>query len=220
MEVSGVQNGTAQQADRSKLNQDFDQFLLLLTTQLQNQDPLAPMDTSEFTSQLVQFSGVEQQIKGNTLLQNLLSAQTLNMTALGVSFIGKNVEVAGKDFRTDGTSPSSISYEMPQTATAGTITIVDKDGNTVFSKPAELTRGLHGFTWDGKGTDGQSVPEGDYTVSVSALTETGLSLNVTTYVPGYVNGLETAEDGSLVLDIGNQKVPLADVRKISMAAAS
>lgn len=218
MAVSGVNGSGAQyaSADQTKLSGDFDQFLTLLTTQLQNQDPLSPMDSSEFTNQLVQFSSVEQQIKSNTLLSNLLASQTLNMTALGVSFIGKNVEVAGKTFQGGNGVDTTLTYDMPSTAKVGTVTVTDSDGRVVFSKDAELTKGVHSFVWNGKDSSGTVVPAGKYTVKVSALTEDSTALNVNTYVPGFVNSLETADDGSLVLDVSGTKVPLSDVRKISV----
>ena len=221
MAVSSVGSGTtstAVQNDTTKLGADFDQFLNLLTTQLQNQDPLDPMDSAQFTQQLVAFSGVEQQIKANGLLSSLLSAQTLSMTSLGVSFIGKNVEVAGNKFQQNAGASANISYELPSAAEVGTVTITNADGVVVYSEDAEVSAGLHNFTWDGKDKDGLVVPAGKYTVKVVATDEAKNSLNVSTYVPGFVSSLETANDGSLVLDIYGEKVPLSDVRKISLAS--
>lgn len=217
MEVS---NSTAAASAATKsgtqLNQDFDDFLLLLTTQLQNQDPLSPMDTNEFTNQLVQFSGVEQQIKTNSNLENLISMQTLNMTALGVSFIGKTVEVSGDTFAMNGTDPTTFSYVVPETATSGTISIKDENGDTVFSTEIENAAGRHDFTWNGIDKNGNPVAAGKYTVSVSATNAESASLNVTTSVPGFVSGLESGDDGSLMLVINGKKVPLTEVRKISL----
>lgn len=218
MAVSGVNNTTTQtqsQASTVALNQDFDQFLKLLTTQLQNQDPLSPMDSAEFTNQLVQFSNVEQSIRTNSFLEKLLTMQTLNLTALGVSFIGKDVEVAGKFFQADGTNPVSMSYEMPADAAEGTISILDKDGNVVFTQAADTTAGRHNFTWDGKDSSGNLVPAGKYEIRIGAQTSTDAALNVTTFVPGHVNGLESADDGSLMLNVDGNLVSMTDVRKIS-----
>ena len=220
MSVNGVQTAAAPatSGSRSALNSNFDQFLRLLTTQLQNQDPLEPMDTKDFTNQLVQFSGVEQQIKTNERLESLLSTQSLNLTALGVSFIGKDVEIAGKNFSYSGTGEVPLSYLMPSTATAGTITIVDAQGNTVYSKPAELSRGIHSFKWDGKDSTGQAVPAGKYEIKMSALGEAGASIKPTTYVPGFVSGLESTETGELMLNVGDQRVSIGDVRRIFQAS--
>jgi flagellar basal-body rod modification protein FlgD len=221
MAVSGVNNNTqtASQTSTTQLNQDFDQFLRLLTTQLQNQDPLSPMDSSEFTNQLVQFSNVEQSIKTNSFLEKLLTMQTLNLTALGVSFIGKDVEVAGKFFQADGTKPVTMSYEMPAGAAEGTISILDEDGNVVFTQAADLTAGRHNLTWDGMNTSGNPVPAGKYELRIGAQTSTDAALNVTTFVPGHVNGLESAADGSLMLNVDGNLVNMTDVRKISEPAA-
>lgn len=218
MEVS---SSTATQASASaqsgaQLNQDFDDFLLLLTTQLQNQDPLSPMDTNEFTNQLVQFSGVEQQIKTNSNLENLLAMQTLNMTALGVSFIGKTVEVTGDTFAMTGAEDTTLSYVMPEDATTATITITNEDGDTVYSTEAEKGAGRHDFTWNGIDKNGNPVAAGNYTVTVSATNAEAQSLSVITSVPGYVSGLESDDTGNLMLVINGQKVPLTEVRKISL----
>lgn len=211
-------NNSASTASKTQLNQDFDDFLLLLTTQLQNQDPLSPMETNEFTNQLVQFSQVEQQISTNKNLENLLAMQTLNMTALGVSFIGKYVEVYGDTFTADGTSPTTMSYALPSEAASGTLTIKNADGKVVYSQDIETSAGRHDFTWNGIDKDGNVAPAGEYTLTVTALDSENQSLNVATSVPGFVAGLESADDGSLMLVINGKKVPLTDVRKIALAA--
>lgn len=212
-DVQAAQQKTATAANQ--LNQNFDDFLRLLTTQLQNQDPLSPMDTAEFTNQLVMFSQVEQQLQSNDTLNKLLALQTLNMTALGVSFIGKNVEVSGSSFQADGASSVSLSYDMPADAAKGTITILDAEGNAVFSKDADLSPGRHDFAWNGMNDEGLMAPAGNYTIQVSAQTAENNSLNVTTYVPGRVTSLESAEDGTLMLNVNGMQVPLTSVTKIS-----
>lgn len=222
MDVNGTTNTTtsASGVAQTQLNTDFDQFLRLLTTQLQNQDPLSPMDTNEFTNQLVQFSQVEQQIKTNSNLENLLAMQTLNMTALGVSFIGKVVEVDGNKFSTNGSGDTIMSYVLPAAANSGTLTIKNADGEKVFSTDIEKTAGRHDFTWNGLDDNGNAVPAGEYTITVTALGSENQSLSVKTSVPGFVSGLESADDGSLLLVMGASKVPLTDVRKIALPAGA
>jgi len=218
MEVSSSTNTAASASAQSgaRLNQDFDDFLLLLTTQLQNQDPLSPMDTNEFTNQLVQFSAVEQQIKTNSNLENLLAMQTLNMTALGVSFIGKMVEVTGDTFAVTPGTDTTLSYVMPEDAGTATITIKDEDGDVIYSADAEKTAGRHDFTWNGLDKNGNPVAAGKYTVTITAMNEDAQSLNVPTSVPGYVSGLESDDNGNLMLVINGEKIPLTEVRKISI----
>lgn len=223
MAVDSVQSNTAPQTqsakDRVSLGQDFDQFLRLLTTQLQNQDPLSPMDSTEFTNQLVQFSNVEQAIKQNDNLEKLLSMQTLNLTALGVSFIGKDVEITGNSFEKPASGPVNLTYDMPETATSGTVSILNEDGEVVWSGDAELSEGLHHLKWDGLDNSDQPLPAGTYEIRVAGLTAEKKALNVATYVPGYVSGLESAEDGSLLLVVGDNRVPMTQVRKISEPAS-
>lgn len=213
--TSGM-NHAAGQASLQTLNQDFDQFLRLLTTQLQNQDPLSPMDSSEFTNQLVQFSQVEQQIKTNDQMASLLAFQTLNLTAVGLSFIGKNVEVQDDEFHMNGSSGASMSYVMPEGATKGTVAITDADGRTVYRADADITAGTHAFTWDGKDENGVAVPAGTYTLKVSAMDDKSNSLNLNTFVPGFVEGIESGEDGNLNVIVNGRLVPVTAVRKATV----
>ncbi len=223
MAVSGVQTGTTTQTqsslDRASLGQDFDQFLRLLTTQLQNQDPLSPMDSTEFTNQLVSFSQVEQSIKQNDQLEKLLSMQTLNLTALGVSFIGKDVEITGDTFMKKETGSVRLSYDVPETAISGTISILNDDGEVVWSQNMEKDMGRHDLEWDGLDNNDQPLPAGEYTIKIGALGAEENALKVTTYTPGHVDGLESGEYGDLLLVVGKYKVPMTDVRKISQPRA-
>ena len=203
------------------LDQNFDEFLQLLTTQLQNQDPLDPMDTTQFTNQLVEFSQVEQQLKTNDTLSSLLSLQTVNMTSLGVSFIGKNVQAEGSTFSSTNSGQSvNLAYSVASTPATGTISITDANGNVVYNTPINLTSGTHDFTWNGTETDGTQAPAGTYTLTVSASDATGAPITTTTYVPGTVSGLETSDDGTLMLDINGSLVPMTDVRQVSDATSS
>ncbi len=217
--TSGFRNTTAQ-ANVSSLNQDFDQFLRLLTTQLQNQDPLNPMDSTEFTNQLVSFSQVEQQIRTNDQLESLLAFQTLNLTAVGLSFIGKNVEITDDEFYKAADTSATMSYVMPEGAEKGTVTITDSTGKTVYTSDADVSTGTHKFTWDGKDTNGIAVPAGTYTLKVSAMDANDVSLNLTTFVPGYVEGIETGDDGNLNVIVNGRLVPVTSVRKATIAAPS
>src|SRR3954452_2810695 len=99
----------------NKLSQDYTTFLKLLTTQLQNQDPMSPMDSSQFTNQLVQYSQVEQQIGQNDKLEKLVKMQSNNQTQASLGFIGLDVEATGSAFTYDGSSPAKMSYTLPET---------------------------------------------------------------------------------------------------------
>lgn len=205
--------------DANMLNQNFDQFLLLVTTQLKNQDPLAPMDSTQFTNQLVSFSGVEQQIKMNDTMSKMLDMSQTNQTTLGLSYIGLNVAMESNQFEYPGSGITQMSYIMPSDAVAGTVTILDKDNNVVYSQNAELSSGKHKFYWDGQDQDDIPVPAGAYTIHVSAIDKEQKNISTTTIVPGMVTGVMTANDGNIDLIIGSlyqQTVPLSSVTQASL----
>jgi flagellar basal-body rod modification protein FlgD len=202
--------------DKTKFGADYTQFLKLLMTQLKNQDPLSPMDTAAFTTQLVQFSSVEQQIRGNDYLQKLLTLNTMGLTGIGLGYVGLNVYSPGNSFHFNATNTSDISYGMPAGATVGKISILDKDGSVVFTKDADLTPGQHTFAWDGKNAGGNTMPAGDYTVQVGAQDDQKNPLSVTTYTSGLVQGVETGDDGNVSVIINNKLVPVTDVRQATM----
>lgn len=210
---------SASESAAKSLNKDFDQFLLLLTTQLKNQDPLSPMDSTEFTNQLVNFSQVEQQIKTNASLTKMLEQTKNSETTLGLSYIGLNIDVRGNRFEYPGTGTTTMSYNLPKDASVSTISILDEEGNTVYSQSGELSSGPHSFAWDGTTNDGGTAPAGVYKLLVGALDQEQKSIGPTTTVPGYVSGIATAEDGSISLIIGRlstQMVPMSSVTQASL----
>ena len=203
-------------ASTKGLNQNFDQFLLLLTTQLKNQDPLSPMDSTQFTNQLVSFSGVEQQIKMNSNLEKLLTSSAAAQTTLGLSYIGLNVDTQGSDFKYYGTGYAKMSYQLPASASTSIISVLDQDNNVVYSQDGEVSAGKHDFTWGGTDQDGQAVPAGTYHLRVGALDRDQKNLTVTTTVPGIVEGIQKADDGSIMLIINNKEVSMSDIRKATL----
>lgn len=215
-----TQTGPVYTQDVQNLNQNFNQFLTLLTTQLKNQDPLSPMDSTQFTNQLVSFSGVEQQIKMNDNMNKLLALSSLNMTSLGLSYIGKHVDMIGSEFKYKGGATGgdvSMTYTLPSDSVSTTITVLDKDGNTVYTKTGESAHGSHGFVWDGKKTDGTAVPDGTYKIRVSALDRvTQKPLTIPTTVPGLVEGTQVADDGTILLLINGFQVPMTDIRRVAI----
>lgn len=221
MDLSGVlaavNSGGQKVGDsQAKLGNDFDQFLQLLTTQLQNQDPLSPMDTAEFTNQLVQFSGVEQQIRSNDFLQKMLTLQSLNLTNVGLGYIGLDVQMPGSNFQFNGTDPAILAYDMPAGATVSKLSIIDASGEVVYEEDTSLSPGPHNLAWDGKDFAGQPLPAGSYQIRVGAQDADKNPLSVATYVTGTVAGVENAADGDVLLMIGNQLVPVTEVRQATL----
>lgn len=197
----------------TSLADNFDDFLLLLTTQLQHQDPLEPLDPNEFTSQLVQFSSVEQAIAQNAKLDNLVALQKSNQVADAVGFIGKTVEViGGKVELTDGAT-NTLNYVLSDTADTINITVSDASGNIVRSLLGDTTVGSHQFVWDGNDGNGQAQANGIYTIKVSANTADEEPITLNTSVIGKVDGVSN-DDGTLVVTIGGIGYPLGDVLSV------
>jgi len=203
MEVNGVafKEPTSGGTNASQgLAETFDTFLALLTTQLQNQDPLDPMKSEEFTQQLVQFSGVEQAINTNKKLDDMIQLQTGNQLTSAVSYIGKTVEVLSDQLLLrDGAS--EITYGLDGKASKTTITIINEDGDTVRTVNGNTDSGRHEFVWDGKDNAGNTVPDGVYSFTVIAVGSEDETIDTVTAAVGKVTGIE-AVDGTVTLNIG------------------
>ena len=176
----------------AKLTQSYDSFLKLLTTQMQNQDPLSPMESSEFTNQLVQFSQVEQQISQNTKLDKLVSLQNNNQTQASLGFIGLDVEATGNAFTYDGSTPTKMSYTLPETSTSTAIQIKNDKGVTVQTINGVRSTSRQELSWDGKKSDGTAAPAGDYTMTVMAPKADSKLMTAKTTVFGRVSGISLA----------------------------
>ncbi len=155
-------------AATQSLTENFDNFLLMLTTQLQHQDPLSPTDATEFTNQLVQFSQLEQQISQSDKIDDLVALQQAAESLGAVSFLGKTVEVQSDLTLLDGGS-ATISYDMPSGVANATIAILDSDGNLVRTLPGSTGPGRQDTIWDGTDNQGIVQADGHYTVVVSAV---------------------------------------------------
>ena len=220
--VDAVTNNTAvtnTSAARTSLASNFETFLTLLTAQLKNQDPLSPLDSNEFTAQLTQMTGVEQQLLTNDLLTSLLSAQQSAGVTNAANYIGQDVTaVWAADKLTDG--KANWSYELGTAATSATLSVVDGSGKTVWTGDAPaLGEGMHDVTWDGTTTAGGKAPDGGvYTLKVSAKNGTN---TVTSQVltRGQVTGVEMY-DGAPYLNVGNSIVPLSTVIALKQHTAA
>jgi flagellar basal-body rod modification protein FlgD len=194
------------------LNQNYTTFLTMLTTQLKNQDPLSPTDTNQFTQELVQFSGVEQQLQTNSQLGTLISLQQVAQATGALNFVGKTVTFnSATSQMTNSKASWSLSADKPATAT---VTITSATGQTVFSKNLSLTAGAQPFTWDGLGNDGTQWPDGAYNISVTALDANGKPVAVTSQASGIVSAVDITKTPP-VLTVGNQTVTLDKITGVS-----
>ena len=210
--ITGVPNTAAGVAD-AKLADNFDTFLTLLTTQLQHQDPLEPMDANQFTEQLVQFSQVEQSITSNKHLEQLLAMVSTNSTGEAVSYLGKNIEASGKTAMLKN-GKAEWRYQLPGVSENTTITVTNDAGKLVYATTGATDAGSHGFTWDGKDRQGNTLPEGAYTIAFNAANDQGEEMMVETFVSGLVNSVRNDGDG-VVLMLDDVSIPATSVRKVS-----
>jgi len=196
----------------AQLSSNLDNFLTLLTTQLQYQDPLSPMDSTQFTNQLVQFASVEQQIQSNRNLESLISLQQTNNMVGAVSYIGKKVEVTGQT-TTLKDGQATFSYTLPSDASAAVLGIYDENGKQVAVGQAEKTAGRHDFVWDGKDGRGNTLPAGKYTIQVAAVDANNTQITPTYTTTGTVTSVGI-DKGVATLDLDGVEVPLSNIVRV------
>lgn len=202
-----------------KLTQDYTTFLKLLTTQLQNQDPTSPMDSNQFTQQLVQYSQVEQQIKSNQKLDTLISNSSSTGVGSSLGYLGKKIEIDGSEFMTDSTG-GSFNYTLSSTADKVTVKVLDESGTVVrTSTEASGALGKHTLTWDGKDDSGKQLASGLYSVTVSALDSKGNTVTSKISTNGKVDGVEKNSSGAVVLDVGKIQITTDKILAIHDAAS-
>jgi flagellar basal-body rod modification protein FlgD len=214
MTVSGVSSSSSSSSldgDRTSIAGNFDTFLSLLTTQLQNQNPLDPLDTNQFTQQLVQFSSVEQQLKSNDFLSTLVQATQNSQNNAAVSYIGKTVTSTGVDSDLKN-GAATWSFNLPQAANV-TVVIKDANGNQVYSETGKLGQGQGQFNWDGTQTDGTTAPDGTYSIGITAKASDGSYVSASTESTGVVSGVDlSGSEPSLI--VGSSNVKLSDVTSV------
>jgi len=214
-------NAAARTATGSALlNQNFETFLSLLTAQLKNQDPLSPVDSNQFTAQLTQMAGVEQQLLTNDLLTSLLAAQQGGGLSGAANYIGKDASAVWSATRlTDG--KATWSYELATDATDVQLQVLDASGKVVWSGAApDKGEGVHDFTWDGQTTGGGRMDNGGvYTLKVTAKTGAGAAVDSQVLIRGRITGVELY-DGQPYLTVGNSILPLSSVIALEEHAAA
>jgi flagellar basal-body rod modification protein FlgD len=191
---------------------NFQSFLTLLTTQLQNQNPLDPLDTNQFTQQLVEFAGVQQQLNTNDSLATLVSLQQTAQSTQALGFVGKTAVVSGSTAAlTDSTATWQLSVP---TASTVNITIASSTGQNVFSGSYAVNAGNNQpFTWNGQGSDGTQLPDGNYTLTATGKNASGATVAITTAVEGVVNSVDLTQSPPL-LSIGGQTYTVSQIQSI------
>ena len=210
--VSGAPNGAISNS-RSTIADNFDTFLRILTTQLKNQNPLDPMDTNQFTQQLVQFTGVEQQLKTNDFLQTLMLSSQNTAKSEAVSYIGKEVTSSGKTGELSGSNAAFWAYSANANAANATVTIKDANGQIVYTETGPIASGPGTFRWDGKGSDGNMKPNGIYTIDIKGKDANGKDVKISTASIGIVTAVDFTGDVPM-LTVGSRRVSIVDVTDV------
>lgn len=211
-------NGAGALSEATTQNLGKNDFLKLLTTQLQNQDPSNPMKGKEFAAQLAQFSSVEQlnnisnQIKGQGGGNKAL-AQSIN-DSIATDLIGREVETSGNTMQWTGEGEATFGLDLERPAAEATVTIRGAGGNAVHTETLEDVSGATEVSWDGTTDGGARAPSGEYSVDVSATGPNGDSIQAAAQLEGTVDRV-TLEDGGTLLRIGGAQVAMERVQSIA-----
>jgi flagellar basal-body rod modification protein FlgD len=210
--TSTTSNGT-DPTGTLNFTQNFDTFLTLLTTQLKNQDPLSPMNTDQFTQQLVAFSQVEQQIKTNSQLSTIIAGQSASEAVSALPMVGRTIEYSGNQTVLQN-GQAGFSYTLPTPAAAASILIKDASGNTVFTQTVDPSAGKHAFIWNGQTSGGQQAPDGGtYTMQVIAADAKNTAITATTTAVGAVTGVSVTNNVA-TFDVSGLPVPMSSLLTI------
>ncbi|MDO8410042.1 MAG: flagellar hook assembly protein FlgD [Phenylobacterium sp.] len=202
-------------AGSQRLAESFDTFLILLTTQMKNQDPLSPMDSGDFTQQIVQMTGVEQQLLTNDLLKQLVGSAG-DGVADAVSLIGKEVRAA-TDTANLSKGQAEWVYRLDREAQSVKIEVLDDKGSIVHVQALENVQGgEHDFSWNGKNILGSQLPDGGtYTLRITATDTAGATVGHNTFIQGLVRAVEQI-DGQTYVTIGGSRALWQTISSIGL----
>ena len=203
--------------DNSTIAGNFQTFLQLLTTQLKNQNPLDPLDTNQFTQQLVQFAQVEQQMKSNDQLSSLVSLEKSAQSTTALAYVGATVVVDGSTTALTN-HQANWSFNVTKPANA-TITIKDSTGQTAYTGSFAVNPGDQKFTWDGRGNDGKLWADGNYTLTATAVDANQQSVGISTEVQSTVDSVDLTQTPPL-LSINGQDYTMDKIKRIVRPTAS
>lgn len=213
-QTSTTTKSTAE-SSQSALIGNYDTFLKILTAQLKNQDPTQPVDASEFTQQLVQYSQVEQQIATNDKLEDVLSALNSNGITPLLSYIGQYTESKTTDELVVQNGTGLLSYTLPSEAQSVTLSVQDSAGKVVATVDAPTESGLNRIAWDGGLDSGETASDGVYKFVLTAKNSNGDAIEVSDMrAIGKVTSIETGTDGKVTLKVGDLNVADTDILSV------
>ena len=209
--TSATNNAANTATDSNTLAGNFQTFLTLLTTQLKNQNPLDPLDTNQFTQQLVQFAQVEQQIKQNSQLETLIAINKAAETTTALAYVGTTVAIDGKT-ATLKNQQASWTFNVPKPVST-TVTIKNSTGQTVYTGNFSMNSGMSTFEWDGRDANGVQWPDGNYTISVTAKDANNQTVEIPSEIQGVVDSVDVTKTPP-ELSVGGQSFTLDKIKRV------
>src|SRR5579871_1956227 len=201
---------------QQEIASNFQEFLQLLTTQLQNQDPLSPLDTNQFTQQLVEFAGVEQQLKTNSDLDQLITLNKTSQATAALNFVGAQVTADGSTTQLkNGVAVWNITSPKPA---AASISILDQNGNTVWTGQQTLDTGAQSYSWNGCTSTGTTAPDGLYTIQITAQDASNQPVTISTQYSGTVTGVDLSGSQPL-LQVGSSYLTISQVKSLQRSGS-
>jgi flagellar basal-body rod modification protein FlgD len=199
---------------------NFNEFLQLLTTQLQNQDPLDPLDTNQFTQQLVEFASVQQQVDMNTNMQTLISLQQTTAATQALQLVGSNVTLNGNSANLSNATGNPAAWTLNASAPGtAAITITNSSGQTAFTGTTTLNAGNQSYSWNGQGNNGVKWPDGSYTIAITGTGASGQAITVTSQVQGTVSAVNMSQTPP-TLTVNGQSYPISSIQSVGSGGSS
>ncbi len=215
-QTSGSNNA---QTAGAGLASNFNTFLTLLTTQLKNQDPTNPVDSNQFTQQLVAFAGVQQQVQTNSLLQQQLAVSQASQVSSASAFVGTNIQAGGNQGALINGN-AQFGYTLGSGAAKAQVTITDGAGHAVFSGTGSTSAGSNVVIWQGNNNlTGAPAPDGVYTMTVQATDANGRPVSATPFITGTVSSA-SINNGTVMLNIGALQIPASSVTSVTNLTGS
>jgi flagellar basal-body rod modification protein FlgD len=199
---------------KKTIGMNKDDFLNLFITQLKNQDPMNPMDGTQFIGQLAQLTQVEQAYNTNSNLEKLIGMMNDSSAMSAVSYVGKEISAAGSEVALTSGGETSLSYVLPQQAEQVVVKITDSSGSTVRTlTQGQTAAGASSLVWDGKNDAGTALPSGTYTFAVKGVDSSGNTFTCDTRTGGKVDGVSFAGSAP-VLMVGGLKIPFSSLLSV------
>lgn len=215
IDALGAAFGSQTANSQASLADNFEMFLTLLTEQMKAQDPLNPLDSTEFVNQLVNFSSVEQEIRANQNLESLISIQAASAQGAAVGFIGREATVASPNAALEDGS-AEWTYILPEASQGTLVSVKDTNGRTVATFEGAATAGSHNFVWDGEDQTGNAMEDGIYTLEISAVSAEGNPIQPDILTTARVTGVDFS-GSEVVVELNGLFVRLSSVRSLREA---